>query len=267
MCVLVHLLGCFYIIFFIDEVPKKEITSSGIENSAFDSSESNLDNVRSKSNLPEITVKTPEEASKNIIMEGFDLFISNFKVFQIPRPFSARKIILIVIFGYVLMTLAFGELEIFHLFGRESWNWTTEFAFYQSYSTFIVFIGTLIVTGLLVEVWKLADPILVMISLTCSIIAKPMLALTKDFYTIYIATTIEMFNSTRVIAVRSLISKIVAADELGRVYSVMSVIETVINPLSVIIYNQVYKETISSFPGTFYFLTVGLFTVIWIIYL
>lgn len=265
-----HVCGCIYIIFFIEEVPKPETVSSeskdGVDNAGFDSNDQNIEmRPKNVSNI-ESASKT-QEATKNIIREGLDLFISNFKVFQIPRPFSARKILLIVIIGYILMTLATGEFEIFILFGRESWGWTTEFAFYQSYTTFIAFIGTLIVTGLLVEVWKIADPILVMISLACSIIAKPILAITKDFYTIYIATTVEMFNSTRVIAMRSLISKIVGADELGRVYSVMSVIDTVVSPLSVLMYNQVYKETISTFPGTFYFLTVGLFTIIFIIYL
>lgn len=216
-----HVCGCIYIIFFINEVPKQETDDSikvsaeskeGVDNPGFDS---NGQNMEMRPTIVELPIET-QKARKNIIREGFDLFFSNFKVFQIPRPYSARKILLIVIIGYILITLAYGELEIFILFGRESWGWTTEFAFYQSYTTFIAFIGTLIVTGLLVEVCKIADSILVMISLACSIISKPILAVTKDFYMIYVATTIEMFNSTKVICVRSLISKIVSADELGR---------------------------------------------------
>lgn len=153
------------------------------------------------------------------------------------------------------------------LFGREAWGWTTEFAFFQSYTTFVAFVGTLIVTGVLITAFHIADAILVMLSIVCSLVAKSIFAFTRDFNIIYLAATIEMFNSTRVIAIRSLLSKIVAADELGRIYSVMSVMETLINPISSIIYNQTYQETIQSFPGTFYFLTISAFFIMFLIYL
>uniref|UniRef100_A0A336MET8 CSON013922 protein n=1 Tax=Culicoides sonorensis TaxID=179676 RepID=A0A336MET8_CULSO len=274
---LVHLCGCVYILFFIDEVPKQDSPSkplpdsnkSGIDNAAFELTDQNQTSSVKKTDSVKNGDKEKEETetiNKNILKECLDLFVSNFKVFQIPRPHSARKILLIIISCYLLLAFSNGEFEVAELFKRESWGWTTQFAFYNSYSTFIGFIGTLIVTALLVEVWKLADPILVMISLGCSIVAKPILAITKDFYIIYLATTIELFNSTKVIAIRSLISKVVAADELGRVYSVMSIIETLVNPLTSIIYNYVYAQTISSFPGLFYFMTVGIFAVVFIVY-
>lgn len=144
------------------------------------------------------------------------------------------------------------------LFGRQAWGWTVEFGDYSAYNTFMSFIGTILVTAVLINFFKLSDPVLAMVALTCTLISKPIFALTKETKFIYTASTIDMFNSAPAIAVRSLLSKIVSPFELGRSYTVLAILEVLVQPITSIVYNKVYEATIeSSLPGTFYFVSVA----------
>lgn len=78
---------------------------------------------------------------------------------------------------------------------------------------------------------------------------------------------IDMFNSAPAVAIRSVLSKIVAVDELGRLYTVMSVLETLISPLAVKAYVQILTDTLQTTPGAFYFLTIGLLTVVILLFM
>lgn len=152
-------------------------------------------------------------------------------------------------------------------FGRVTWGWTTEFALYQSFNTAIGFIGTIIVTGFFVNYLKLVDPFLVIIAVGCRLISRILYTISKDFYMIYLAGGIDMFNSAPVIAIRSLISKIVANNEIGRAYTVLSVLETLIQPVSVITYSQIFQDTIQTVPAAFFYLTIGILIVVILLFL
>lgn len=69
---------------------------------------------------------------------------------------------------------------------------------------------------------------------------------------------VEILNGTSFIAMRSLASKLVASDELGKVNSLFGVCESLMPLLYAPMYTQVYKATIDTFPGLFYLLGGGL---------
>lgn len=134
LCILIHVLGIIYIIFFIEEVPsntpdaksdvEKEKTvainkETGLDNPGYDtttegSSASTLE-MRFRNKSEEIVAKTlpaalpdtmTKETHKNFIRESFDMFISNFKVFSVVRPFSGRMILWLVIIGYSIFAFS-----------------------------------------------------------------------------------------------------------------------------------------------------------------
>lgn len=170
------------------------------------------------------------------------------------------------IFSIIIKIFAVDTL-LLSSFGRVAWGWTTEFALYSSFNTAIGFIGTLIVTGFFVNMLKLGDPILVIIAVICRLISRVLYAFSKDFVIIYLAGGIDMFNSAPAVAIRSVLSKIVAVDELGRLYTVMSVLETVISPLAIKAYVQIFTDSLQTFPGAFYFLTVALLAVVILLFM
>uniref|UniRef100_A0A336KPQ4 CSON013923 protein n=1 Tax=Culicoides sonorensis TaxID=179676 RepID=A0A336KPQ4_CULSO len=296
-CLIIHICGVIFIIFYIDEVPKptesanhemkKEKTEpistleGGKVNPGYDatteSTASTLE-LRSRSAIEEKVISQLQEAAstskavseevhKNIVRESFDMFISNFKVLSVVRPFSGRVTLCLIIIGYSIFVFSNTDVLLLSSFGRIAWGWTTEFALYASFNTAVGFIGTLIVTGIFVNLFKLADPLLVIIAVICRLISRLMYAFTKDFAMIYLAGGIDMFNSAPAVAIRSVLSKIVAVDELGRLYTVMSVLETLISPLSVKAYVKIFQDYLETKPGTFYFLTVGLLAVVILLFI
>lgn len=61
-----------------------------------------------------------------------------------------------------------------------------------------------------------------------------------------------MFIGTRPIAMKSIISRFVEADELGRVYSILGILDAFAGFIIPTIYSVIYLNTVESFPGAFY---------------
>lgn len=57
---------------------------------------------------------------------------------------------------------------------------------------------------------------------------------------------------------RSLISKLVSADEYGKVFSFLAVCESFINPIGSPLFIYIYNHTISTFPGAFSLVAAGI---------
>lgn len=71
----------------------------------------------------------------------------------------------------------------------------------------------------------------------------------------YIAQTFDAFTSIRALVIRSIISKLVEPDELGRTFSMLAIIESIDNYVFTSFFSIVYERTIASWPGTFYFVS------------
>lgn len=295
LCVLIHVLGIIFIIFFIEEAPapsseatktdvdqKSSSTSkpeSGLDNPGYDttteaSSTSTLEmrfrntseEIATKT-MPEIAKAAPEEVKKGFVRESIDMFISNFQVFKVIRPFSGRTLLWAVMIGYGIFAFSNIDVLLLSSFGRVAWGWTTEFALYSSFNTAIGFVGTLIVTYIFVNYFKISDPLLVIIALVFRLVSRVMYTFIKDIFLIYLAGGIDMFNSAPAVAMRSILSKLVHVDELGRLYTVLSVIETLIQPLAIKAYVQIFTDTLSTMPGAIYILTVGILVVVILIFM
>lgn len=107
------------------------------------------------------------------------------------------------------------------------------------------------------KICKMSDPMVGLLASTCCIISRPIVAFSKTSLAYYIGSTFDIFVGTRVLALRSISSTCVHPDEVGRLFAVFGIME----PLSGIIfppmYSAVYINTLSTFPGTIYFVTTG----------
>lgn len=83
----------------------------------------------------------------------------------------------------------------------------------------------------------------------------------------YVGTTIDIFVSTKAIAIKSIISKSIASDELGKMFSVLGIIESVVQFIFPSLYSFVYNFTVESFIGAIYFLSEFFFTLTLIMFM
>lgn len=81
----------------------------------------------------------------------------------------------------------------------------------------------------------------------------------------YLAGGIDIFFHARYVAVKSMLSKLVDNNELGRVYSVLGITENLDSLIFTPIYSLIYNRTLEYLPGTVFlfseiFLTGALVT-------
>lgn len=88
----------------------------------------------------------------------------------------------------------------------------------------------------------------------------------------YAGTTIDLFISTKAIAIKSIVSKTIPANELGKMLSVLGIIEALDAIVFPSIYSFVYLHTVETFTGAIFFLsefffilTLIMFVIIYII--
>ncbi|GFY69172.1 hypothetical protein TNIN_320341 [Trichonephila inaurata madagascariensis] len=134
-----------------------------------------------------------------------------------------------------------------------------------SFSEMVV---VLVCTPLLVKVFKLSDPLIGIIG-SVSIISKNLfLAFAYELPLYYLSNITGFLNGLGNLAVRSLISKLVDEDELGRVFSFLATCEAIVPLLAAAVIAKIFNATIKVFPGACYlaataFLMLPLGTFVW----
>lgn len=68
------------------------------------------------------------------------------------------------------------------------------------------------------------------------------------------APIVEILNGTSFIAMRSIASKLVSSDELGKVNSLFGVAEALVPLIYAPLYAAVYSATMNTLPGAFFLL-------------
>lgn len=69
----------------------------------------------------------------------------------------------------------------------------------------------------------------------------------------YIARTLDAFISIRALVLKSILSKFVDSNELGRSFSIIAIIEAFGKFVFVSLYSVIYENTLDTWPSAFYF--------------
>ncbi|GBP87768.1 hypothetical protein EVAR_28650_1 [Eumeta japonica] len=212
--------------------------------------------------------KTPEICSKPekkrcFLAEFFDTahvretFRVVFKKGDANRRLRVSLLIIVVcvVFGPI-----HGEFTVMYLFTRYRFNWSeVEFSIWSTYGIITNLLGTLFSISLFSHYLKLDDTILGIISCSSKIVAAFAYAFARNNLEIYIAPLLEILNGTSFIAMRSIASKLVNGEELGKVNSLFGLAEATMPLVYGPLYSRVYMATLNFLPG-FVFLLGGALT-------
>ncbi|XP_046967216.1 solute carrier family 46 member 3-like [Vanessa cardui] len=175
-----------------------------------------------------------------------------------PNNRRLRVIMLVVVLCVVIGPI-YGEISVMYLFTRYRFNWNeVDFSMFSTYAMCTSLVGTLFSVGVFSHLLKFDDAIIGVISCTSKILSGFMYAFSTKTWQIYIAPLIEIFNGTSFIAMRSMVSKLVEKDELGKVNSFFGVAEAMMPLVYAPMYTTVYTATLKTFPGAFFLLGGGL---------
>ncbi|PSN43506.1 hypothetical protein C0J52_13408 [Blattella germanica] len=154
-----------------------------------------------------------------------------------------------------------GEMAVMYLFTRYRFNWNeVDFSIFSTYSMITNLIGTVVSVCLFSHVLKIDDALIGVMSCVSKILSSFMYAFSTKQWQIYVAPLIEILNGTSFIAMRSIASKLVPQDELGKVNSLFGVCEALMPLVYGPMYSAVYAATMHTVPGAFFLLGGGLTT-------
>ncbi|CAH1708580.1 unnamed protein product [Aphis gossypii] len=170
------------------------------------------------------------------------------------------RIISLLVVVIVVMGPLYGEMSMMYMFTRLKFNWNEiDFSLFSTYAMVTNLIGTMFSVGVFSHTLGIDDALIGVMSCMSKILAGFVYAFAPTALIFYIAPLVEIINGTSFIAMRSIISKLVPSDELGKVNSIFGVCEAIVPLIYGPMYSSVYKHTLKTFPGAF-FLLGGLLT-------
>lgn len=106
--------------------------------------------------------------------------------------------------------------------------------------------------------FKLDDALIGVFSTTSKILSSVIYGLAVYQWQMYAGSVIDIINGTSLIAMRSIASKLVSNDELGKVNSLFGVAESLVPLVYAPLYAKIYTATLSILPGTFFLVGGGM---------
>ncbi|XP_032684200.1 solute carrier family 46 member 3-like [Odontomachus brunneus] len=163
-----------------------------------------------------------------------------------------RAIVLMVIVMVVIGPL-YGEMAVLYLYMRYRYNWNeVKFSMFSTFGMVTNLIGTAVSVGIFSHILKIDDAIVGIMSCMSKILASFVYAFAVTDWMAYVAAIVEIVNGTSIIAMRSIASKLVPTDELGKVNSLFGVCESLMPLIYGPMYSAIYAATMNTFPGTFF---------------
>ncbi|XP_037298056.1 uncharacterized protein LOC119190387 [Manduca sexta] len=149
-----------------------------------------------------------------------------------------------------------GEFTVRYLFCRYRFNWDAlKYSFYNTFYIVTHLVGAFVSISLFSRRFKWDDSVLGLISNFSKIIGSLTTGFARNSTELYIAVAIETFNATSFTALRSISSKLVASDELGKMTSVFNLMEVLTSMVFGPIYSWIYMMTIPIDAGIIYYVS------------
>ncbi|XP_025424132.1 solute carrier family 46 member 3-like isoform X2 [Sipha flava] len=214
-------------------------------------------------NKTETSVERKKEPSRDTSCVDFlkDFFsLSHIKeairvTFKEGQHNRRLRIISLMVVVIVVMGPLHGEMSVMYLFTRVRFNWDeVNYSMFSTYSMITNLVGTMFSVGVFSHMLQIDDALIGVMSCVSKILAGFVYAFATTDFVFYLAPLVDIVNGTSFIAMRSIISKLVPPDELGKVNSLFGVCEALVPLIYGPMYSAVYKATLKTVPGAFFLL-------------
>ena len=240
----VHIIGVLYTIIFLKEVkPKQTQTDAAYDNPAMDG---DLPNRNNDATLQ--ISEAPIETTRNACLEFFDPRLANqcIKSFFKKREYGARSIIiLIMLMHFITNGILQGETPNLFLYQRVKLGWDIATNTYHNVFGIVMgLIGTLLMVGVLSKYLKVPDIVLCLISSALTFISRCIYSFVTTTVGYFAGTAVDFCFSVKILGARSIISKIVPAEDLSTMFSIMGLFEALAALTFSYFYSKFYEYLI-----------------------
>ncbi|XP_074030483.1 probable peptidoglycan muropeptide transporter SLC46 isoform X1 [Leptinotarsa decemlineata] len=165
------------------------------------------------------------------------------------------KVMLLMLVVMVVIGPMHGEMGVSYLFTRYKFNWDeVDFSIFSTYNMVTNLIGTSVSVGVFSHALKIDDAVIGIYSCMSKILSGFVYGFATTSLIFYLGSIVEILNGTSFIAMRSIASKLVPTDELGKVNSLFGACEALMPLVYGPMYNATYAATLNWMPGAFYIL-------------
>jgi len=221
--------------------------------------------------LRDFNEQREKEAAKKKAGTSFKQLISikNLKegfanVFCKKRDHGGRLLLILIIAAFELEMLSMkGKWSSSYLYLRKQLKFDeVSFSRLITISGLINLVGQYLVVPLLSKKFKWSDSAIALTDAVTAVINLLFFAFAVSEWMLYVGGLIAILDSTTTTMLRSMISKMVHANEVGSVFSIVGTFQAFIPFIAGPLYGFLYKETVATFPAAFIFVVIGLKTIV-----
>ncbi|XP_022170772.1 hippocampus abundant transcript 1 protein-like [Myzus persicae] len=206
--------------------------------------------------------KKNERSYWNRIKFFFSLnhIIDAFKVtFKKEKNNRRMKVIALTLLITGIMGPLQGDKGVAYLFTRVKFNWNeVQFSVYSTTTMCINLVGTFVVLGVVVRKFGVDDALIGTVATTGKLISQFIFAFANSVVVFYSGALVNCLQGPAIISMKSIVNKIIPAQELGQVSAVTGIGENVIPILCGPLYSYVYESTVDFFPSAYFLVTAAI---------
>uniref|UniRef100_A0A8D8TZC1 Proton-coupled folate transporter n=1 Tax=Cacopsylla melanoneura TaxID=428564 RepID=A0A8D8TZC1_9HEMI len=184
------------------------------------------------------------------------------------RPSTSRKIILLALAASPLVrSPVLGEQSVLYLFVRYKFGWNESiYGYYAAFQLIGLFVGTIFTLGFLSKKLGMEDSKLGLIASAMDMVSATLYTLVQTSWQMCVVPVFDVFHGAAQSICTSILTKHVESNELAKITSVKTFLESIVPSLATPLYNFVYIQTFEILPGAHYLLSVCLGLPIFIIF-
>lgn len=183
------------------------------------------------------------------------------------RPAGGRARILGHICCIFLYMVTMGVLNFMVLYTRDKFQWDyNKITPWMICNSIANVIAACVLIPLLSLRWHIDDTILAFSGAASHVFFGVLIGTATDPWILYLAVALSAGGGITISCSRGALSKLVAPDELGAVFSVVAILESLAPILCSVVFTPIYNLTLDVFPGTVFVISGGITLVICCIY-
>lgn len=176
--------------------------------------------------------------------------------------YGRAQLLLLVMTNCLFIYIMYGELALEFLFTREKFHWDlSEYTFFGAITTVISFFGAFIGIAFLQKLLKLSDLMAINVAFLCGIVQYIVRVVAFRSWHMYLGAGFTLFSGLVPPLIRSFVTKIMPVVDIGKVFALISAIEGICPLLAPLMYNSLYRYTVSTFPAAIYILSTAILVI------
>ncbi|CAH2042399.1 unnamed protein product, partial [Iphiclides podalirius] len=215
-----------------------------------------------------IVLRLKEKPKKTIDKENMEM-LSMFSIQDLGatvnvafkrRQGSRRMQIILIMLAYMFIVgPVLGEAQMTYWFTRYKFKFTeVDYSLFLTYSVLVGSVGSFVTLYLFSKRWDIEDSVIGAFACLSRIAASVVYAMAPNRTVYFLGPVLDMFSSAGATSLRSIATKLVDTDEVGKTSSLISISEALVPVIYSPVYSKVYLSTLSTFAGAFYLISAAL---------